>query len=165
MSVGFTLIELVLVILLIACLSSVAIPKWLGKSSFTTQGLYDEFLSRLRLVQTINMHEHSNRCTQLIVDSNRFYHVSHEITGTVCPVPDPITVSHDNQPFRSRPASLSKDLTVTLNGINSFVIFFDKMGRPLGNCAISNDCILLLSNGRENRRIKIESEGYIHEIP
>jgi len=43
------------------------------------------------------------------------------------------------------------------------VLRFDQMGRPLGTCAAG--CTLLVSDGRETSRIKIELEGFIHESP
>ncbi|MGL4478105.1 MAG: MSHA biogenesis protein MshC, partial [Aeromonas veronii] len=57
----------------------------------------------------------------------------------------------------------SAGITLSLNSNNRFVLRFDPMGRPLGSCATG--CTLLVSDGRETSRIKIESEGFIHEIP
>ena len=157
---GFSLIELVLVILLLGFLSAFAVPKWRAKPGFETQTVRDELLTRLRLVQTVNMHEPANRCTQLVVASPRFAHR----TYAACPASDDLSSGWtDNLRTRGRLVTPSAGMSISLNNSNNFVLRFDQMGRPLGSCATG--CTLLVSDGRETSRIQIESEGYIHEIP
>ncbi|WDL82950.1 prepilin-type N-terminal cleavage/methylation domain-containing protein [Aeromonas bestiarum] len=162
MQKGFTLIELVLVILLLGILAAFAVPKWLGKGGFETQTVRDELLTRLRLVQTVNMHEPANRCTQLVVASPRFAHR----TYAACPASDDLSSGWtENLRTRGRLVTVSGGISISLNSNNSFVIRFDQLGRPFGNCSTVTGCTLQVSDGRETSRIKIESEGYIHEIP
>ncbi|MCX7127486.1 prepilin-type N-terminal cleavage/methylation domain-containing protein [Aeromonas sp.] len=159
---GFTLIELVLVILLLGILAAFAVPKWLGKGGFETQTVRDELLTRLRLVQTVNMHEPADRCTQLVVASPRFAHR----TYTACPDRDDLDTNSgwdSNLETRGRLVVPSEGITLSLNNLSSFVLRFDQMGRPLDKCA--GGCELQVSDGRETSRIQIESEGFIHEIP
>lgn len=156
---GFTLIELVIVMIVLGVLSVTAIPKLIGKSSFEDYALRDQLISRLRLVQLQGMNADpspkitENACYYLVVKNSCFYHEHTAKTGASC---DPLSLSN---------ADICSDNSY--NQYNS-ITFADGMLTPatyrfdLQGRLVSGSSPITIS-GDNGLSVTIESEGYIHE--
>lgn len=160
---GFTLIELVLVMVLLGILGAVALPRFMGAGDSKSLTTRDALLSRLRLVQTMNMNEPLTQRTRLVVQQNGFAHITEPYDGTATSVGN-ASLTDTNQSWRR---IYNTDANILLSGQILFSITFDRLGRPQAYnsgggqiSACDTSCDILI--GTSNLNLTIEQEGYIH---
>ena len=167
---GFTLIELVLVLLLMGIIGAVAAPRLINNASTDSFVTRDALVSRLRLVQTMNMNEPLSQRTRLVVGPTGFAHLT-DIIGSDTTALESTSVgsanlSDSNLAWRRMQRA---DATIKLNTYTAFSILFDRLGRPYfynSSGQAVNMCTdgCEISIGARNRKLRIESEGYIHGL-
>lgn len=149
---GFTLVELVTIIILVGVLSVVALPRLFSQSGYSAYTLQDEFISELRKAQLMALNN-SDRCYRIAVTGSG-YQTLHFAGRTSGSCSGTLERTEALQDFKSG-ASLQR---ISSSAV-SFNIDFDAMGRI--NLGCSGDCIRVIADNTLN--IAIESEGYIHE--
>jgi len=151
---GFTLVELVTTIILIAILSVVVLPRLMTSSSYSAFTLRDEFVSELRKAQLLAMNNRDS-CYRIVVDTTG-YQLQGFIDKTckgLDPDKDAPTLTETKQTFEGR-ASLELDS----DNSKSFNVNFDRQG--IASLGCSGNCIKVIAD--ETLMISIESQGYIH---
>ncbi len=165
---GFTLIELVIVIVLLGIIAVTVIARWGGQQEYELVTLRDQLVTRLRLVQLRNMNEANvvgsapdPRCSWLRIDDDRFASATTAGTVSSCPAPAPIATWDSATLTRGGLVTGQSGVRIRLpSGSSQFALHFDRLGRPLGACL--NGCVVTLSLDSFQDTVRIEAEGYIH---
>lgn len=170
---GFTLVELITVIILIGILAVAVLPKFDGTASYEAHTHRAQLISALRLTQQRAMQQTDDDddgyCHQLVFDN----HLKISRYGIPNRVDCSITVFTGQTPEWTPDATgfqvdSKYQVSFDIDGKdNPSAITFNSMGRPISNendelndCA--GGCTIYVRSSLENLEIKIESEGYIH---
>ncbi len=166
---GFTLIELVTVIILIGILAVNVLPKFDGTASYEAHSHRAQLIAALRLTQQRAMQQTDSSdgyCHQLIFDN----HASISRYGVADRLDCTVTSFAGWQPDATGFEVEDRyQVSFAINGkTNPSAITFDSMGRPITNASLANDCaggcIINVQSSVETLQIQIESEGYVHAI-
>jgi MSHA pilin protein MshC len=156
---GFTLVEVVIVLILVSILAVTAAKHFFGNSPYEAYTFRASLLSALRLTQQRAMQQtHSNFCHSLIINDHR-YGIPDRNN---CAVTDLSTLDINNLSKTSLIVDTNKyTVSFSIAGkTNPSIVGFDAMGRPLNDC--DSGCDIQVSSELDNLTIRIESEGYIH---
>ncbi|MGL1956515.1 MAG: type II secretion system GspH family protein [Colwellia sp.] len=163
---GFTLVELVTVIILIGILAVTVLPKFDGTASYEAHTHRAQLISALRLTQQRAMQQTDPNavvatdqpyCHQIVFDNVKSrYGVPDRLDCSV------IIFPNDWQPDATGFETDAKyDVTFQIDGkTNPGKVGFNSMGKPLYDCA--SGCTINVNSSVETLPIQIESEGYVH---
>jgi len=176
---GFTLIELIVVIILISIMAVTVLPKFFSSNGFEEFTYRDELITKLRAIQLRSMQQTTDEmCNQVHIQTTPF------IIGLQDTVPDENAVERCRISNVEHPelCNTSENKTICYagdttrvvidskhgvgftisEGLNSFN--FSALGRPL-DCLAKDPCeITITVTGENSLKILINSEGYIHAI-
>ncbi len=144
---GFTLVELIGVIVIAGILATVAAPRFFSAATFASRGYADAAASFLRYAQKLSIARHGG--VSVVVDSDGL---------TLCKVATAGCAEADQMPG---PDGSSPYRVVVPNGVSqsadAVAISFDAQGRP-------DSSLTLTITGDQTRTLTVETEtGYVHD--
>ncbi|MFA0348417.1 prepilin-type N-terminal cleavage/methylation domain-containing protein [Vibrio sp. 10N.222.55.C6] len=158
-SKGFTLVELIVVIILIGIVSLFASSRYVSSSSFSTYLVQSEVLASLRLVQNRAMNR-AGYCNRWLLNPSQTQaiQVSPSSTEDICSEAFPSDVTDSSFVDGTQNKVAFKLQTDT----NVSYLDFDRLGRSQ-QCLVSN-CQLEISSTVNDDSISvcINTEGYIY---
>jgi len=159
---GFSLIELIVVIILISILAVSVAPKFDGSASYEAHSHRVQLISALRLTQQRAMQQTNasdGYCHEIVFDYDETrYGIPNR---TDCTQTSPVFPNDWKPDATGHLVDSSYQISFDINGLtNPSTVGFDWMGRPTGTCA--GGCVINVLSTVQTLKITVEPEGYIH---
>lgn len=153
---GFTLVELVMVIVMLGVMAVFVAPKFAGTSVFNARGFHDETLAYLRYAQKAAVAQRRTVCVTFTANS---------ISLSMASLPQSWTCDVDlSGPRGERPATTAAKAGVQFMGGAAPANFrFDSLGQPVSATGVALTAATIQVDGA-SASITVESgTGYVHE--
>lgn len=170
---GFTLVELIVVILLLAIIAVYTASKYMGASRFSSAAAQEQVLSILRHVQIASMQTNTshinNACRSVLISSNQFG------VGSACQKQGMASAvlsdySKENDRENLDMIRLSYAFNSASGAVAISALSFDLLGRPIIpispdlTLCTQEDCRITITTlaTNESRSICINNEGFMY---
>jgi len=143
---GFTLVEMVVVIVIVGVLALAVIPRFVGRVGFDARGFFDETQAMLRYGQKVAVAQHTNVFVRLNAGTVELCYDAGCATRVLNPADQ---------------AAFTKTAPSGVNIVSSAAAFsFSALGKPNPDAAVT---LTITAAGEPVRTITIEREtGYVH---
>lgn len=123
---GFTLVELIAIMIIAGILAVAAIPRFFDRNTFESRGFYDQLISTLRYAQKTAVAQHRFVCVALAANSIILTYdpISPSATHVAATCPG----SNLTGPTGAAPYTVTAPSGVTMAGYTAFN--FDALGKP-----------------------------------
>jgi len=149
---GFTLVELITVMVIVGILAVAVLPRFFDKNIFDARGFHDQVISTVRYAQKVAIAKHRFVCVDVASDNIKVTYDSTPPSSahtaiTACPGGVDLTSPDGKSTF----VITSPSVDVTLGAVN---FYFDALGKPSAGTTITVS---------SSDTITIEAEtGYVH---
>ncbi|MCR9629800.1 prepilin-type N-terminal cleavage/methylation domain-containing protein [Vibrio antiquarius] len=150
-ALGFTLMELILVIVLLSILSLFAASRFMGSGSFSAYALQERVISVIRQVQVNRMQ--SNVASP---DNNFRLQVSSSCVGSVAAC----ALTGSAQDARSD-VVIDKSAKFSLTNAVTNPIEFNLLGKPINSASGGVSILIEDKHGRSRCQVEINTQGYV----
>ncbi|AEX23238.1 type II secretion system protein [Vibrio sp. EJY3] len=150
-TLGFTLTELILVIVLLSILSLFAASRFIGKSSFSAFALQEQVISVIRQVQVNRMQSNIDGS-----DDNFRLQVSSSCIGSVA-----ACALGDSQRDSRSDFVADDSAQFSIKGDVERPIDFSLLGNPLNSASSGVSILIENKNGGSRCEVDINSQGYV----
>ena len=152
---GFTLIELIMVVVLLGVLAVVAAPRMFNSGDFKARGFHDASLSLLRYAQKSAIAQRRTVCVTFTSD-NASLRIASAATVNVCD-------KNLTGPRGDTPGTVTNKPSATYSGTPAEVRF-DGLGQPLDNAGALIAAARTITVPQSGKVITIEpTTGYVHD--